>query len=227
MKLSILKIGLLLAVVLVLVSVSGGMMARAQTEVDKGPAGSSSGAASDQSSELTVAAVDTSVDMGGSVNGTIMQFKRFAGTGFYPRNSTYSYAESGSGGCIYNTANPFGIYTAPVHVPEGSLIDIVRFFWYDTVASNSTVWLSQYDDHGALVDIGSVSSNGAAGFGDDAFYPDYPPGDPTGYVVDNYTYTLLLNWRPVVSGSTMQLCGVRIRYESPYPFWVPGLNREP
>jgi hypothetical protein len=238
MKLSMLKIVLLLAVVVVLVSVSGGIFVQAQTEVDKGPAGSSSGAPAGASSDVTApvadsgssaldaaaaaepSATDSTLDQGGGLNAVrIMVFKRFEGTAFYPRNSIYTYAESGSGGCIYNVANPSGIYTANVHLPQSALVDIVRFFWYDTNASNSTLWLTQYDDHGSFNDLGNVSSSGASGYGDDMFNPNY--------TVDNYTHSLLLNWRPIVSGSTMQLCAVRLRYWVNGPFWIPVIMKQP
>jgi hypothetical protein len=137
-----------------------------------------------------------------------MNFMYFSGSAFKPRNSTYTYSESGSGGCLINTANPGGIYTVDLQLPAGAIIDIVRFFYYDADASNSFLFLTQYDSHGALTDIGYISSAGTAGFGDDAFYP-------ADYVVDTYNYSLLLNYRPNVSGSVMQLCGARIRYWTP------------
>jgi hypothetical protein len=216
MKLSMIKIVLLLAVVVVLVSVSGGIFAQAQTGIDNGPAGSS---AQDPNAAVAPAVVDANQDLAVPQAGLISLYKRFAGTAFYPRNSTYTYAENGTGGCIYNVANPFGIYVMPLNLPESSKVNVVRLYWYDTNASNSTLWLSRYDDHGGLVDIGSVSTSGNTGFGDNYFAP--------AYTVDNYTYSYLLNWRPIVSGSTMQLCGVRVMYLVQGPFWIPAVMKQP
>ncbi len=240
-------VGVIILVVLAVYGVQRGL-AQTPGEVDKGlvdpntsgttdQTGVSSGQQADQpvqydssaldpfaqvtvSEEPTASQVDITAAKPDAVPpGWKMNFMYFSGSAFKPRNSTYTYAESGSGGCLYNTANPFGIYTVDLQLPAGAIIDIVRLFYYDTDASNSYLWLSQYDSYGSLTDIGSVGSAGNAGYGTDAFYP-------ADYVVDTYTYSLLLNYRPIVSGSTMMLCGARIRYWTPAPaICLPLVNK--
>lgn len=152
-----------------------------------------------------------------------MNFKFIDGNAFHPRSSAMNMETSGSGGCTYASASAIDITVADVQLPDGAVVDIVRFFWYDTSASDSYLYLTDYDGltgDFSLNDIGYVTSSGTGGFDDAAFYP-------ADYVVDTYGYPLLLNWRPNVTGSTMQLCGVRIRYWTPPVFgtFMPLIQR--
>jgi hypothetical protein len=238
MNKSVVRLILLSVFMLILIGVSGSIYVNAQSGVDQGPVGQSSGTTSDQTDatsgvqaggavDNSCSALDpnTSVAVVGAVTPNnaditaahpevvppswVMNFIRYDGAAFRPRNSTYTYAESGSGGCIYATANPSGIWNVDLQLPSDAIVDIVRMFWYDTSASDSYIWLTEYDDHGAFTDIGSITSSGTAGYGDSAFYP-------SDYVIDTYNHSLLLNWRPIQQGATMMLCGVRVRY------WTPG-----
>ena len=248
MKRSAIRLIVLCGLIIVLIAVSGGIYVNAQTGVDQGPVGENSGTTDDQpvatSGNQTVAALEnncSALDPNAASGeagalptndvditaprpdaippGWAMNFIRFDGAAFKPRNSTYTYAESGSGGCIYATANPTGVWNVDLQLPSDAIVDIVRLFWYDTSASASYLWLSQYNDQGSLVDIGYVPSAGNTGYGNDAFFP-------AEYVVDNYTYSLLLNWRPYVADSTMMICGVRVRYWTPAPaICLPMINK--
>lgn len=95
-------------------------------------------------------------------------------------------------------------------LPQGAVVETLRMYYNDTSASNSSAWFTVYDLYGSIVEEWSVSTTGSTGNG----FNDSATIDHT---VDYSTYSYLLNWRPVVTGSTMQLCGFRIFYTPP-PF---------
>jgi hypothetical protein len=228
MKVSISKIILLSAILIVLVSVSGSLFANAQTEVDKDPAGQSSAASgssavSSQTAPSSSSALDANAPVAaqpvanandtdfvaprpaGVLPTASMWFKYVAGSAFYPRNSTYTFAESGSSGCIYQTGGASnGVFVADVQFPEGAVIDILRLFYYDTSSNNSGAWITQYDGAGGMLDIAYAPSTGESGYGNSAKY--------LVRVVANYNHPLVLNWRSNQPGPTIMLCGMRIRY---------------
>ncbi len=139
---------------------------------------------------------------------------RIIGSALRPRENDVSYTITGSGGCSYvTTGDAFTVWNAPVNLPQGSVINTVRMYYSDTSASNSSAWFTIYDLYGNIVDEWSVTSTGdlGNGFNDSALIE---------HTIDYSTYSYLINWRPVVSGSSMALCGFRIFYEPP-PF---GLN---
>lgn len=147
---------------------------------------------------------------------------RVAGPTLKPRTNDVSYAVNGSGGCTYVTAgSTFSTWNVQPMLPQGAVVDTLRMYYHDTSASNSVAWFTVYDLYGAIVNEWSVSSSGNFGnsFNDSA---------PINHVVDYSLYSYALNWRPVVTGSTMQLCGFRIFYTAP-PFglaFLPYASRE-
>ncbi len=139
---------------------------------------------------------------------------RIAGSVLRPRTSSANFAPSGSGGCIYAVDDGFSIFNTPIWLPQGTRVDTLRMYYNDTSASNSTAWFSVYDLYGVLVDEWSVQSTGnfGNGFNDSALI---------NHVVDYALYSYAINWRPVVTGTSMQLCGFRIFHAPPSPtiFW--------
>jgi len=139
---------------------------------------------------------------------------RIAGSALKPRENDVSYSTSGSGGCTYvSSGDAFTVWNTPIDLPQGSTIDTLRMYFYDTSTSNTSAWFTIYDLYGNIVQEWSVSSNTGGGY-------SFNDSAQINHTIDYSTYSYLINWRPVVSGSTLQLCGFRIFYEPP-PF---GLN---
>jgi hypothetical protein len=236
MRNSALRIIILSAILVVLVSVSGGFFVKAQTEIDKDPAGQGSGSSSSQptaSSSVpaspegapsTTSALDPNAVGSGAVvsandpdalaprpdglaPNAVMKFLFVAGSAFHPRNSTYTYAESADGGCIYQTGGEsiISIFVNDLQLPDGATVDILRLFYYDTSAADSMAWITQYDGADGFVDIAHIASSGTAGYGNTAI-------NTFTYTVNDYDYPIVLNWRPYQLGVSSKLCGVRIRY---------------
>jgi hypothetical protein len=140
--------------------------------------------------------------------------QRIAGSALRPRRSGVDFNPSGSGGCIYASNSAGDIFNTPIWLPQGTTVDTLRMYYYDTSASNSTAWFTVYDLYGSIVDEWAVSSSGDFG-------NSFSDSSPIDHVVDYSIYSYLLNWRPNVAGTTMQLCGFRIFHSPPSPtiFW--------
>jgi hypothetical protein len=144
------------------------------------------------------------------------QYFRVLGTDFQPRTSTSTTAYA-SNGCIYQTAGSDNRYIAHVDLPEGAILKYARFYFNDTSATDMTLWLTKYAPGSSSVDITSVTSSGAAGFGT-TLSPEIGgtgPSDPPAETVSNasYSYTLIVG--PTASSSAQQFCGARIAYYWP------------
>lgn len=135
---------------------------------------------------------------------------RITGTALRPRDSVVNFDVNSSGGCIYAKDNAFDIFNTPIWLPQGATVNSVRMYYNDTAAGNSSAWFTIYNLYGEIVDEWSVSSTGSGGNG-------FTTSETIEHTVNYNLYSYLLNWRPVVSGTTMQLCGFRIYYEPP-PF---------
>ncbi|HOD06377.1 MAG TPA: hypothetical protein PKH92_15125 [Anaerolineaceae bacterium] len=141
------------------------------------------------------------------------------GTALRPRESGAPWADDGSGGCIYSTTSAGVVFNVDVQLPEGAGIDYLRIFYNDTSASDSIAWVTSYNGAGGYDDLVNVSSTGSSGFGTSL-------SDFTRVIVHNANVPLVLNWRPNVAGSTMQLCGLRIAYHMPdYYTYLPSILR--
>lgn len=135
---------------------------------------------------------------------------RVTGAALKPRENDVSYTVNSSGSCTYVTAgDAFTVWNFAPPLPQGAEVDTLRMYYYDTSGSNTTAWFTIYDLYGGIVDEWSVSSSTNAGnsFNDSA---------QINHTIDYSVYSYLINWRPVVSGSSMQLCGFRIFYTSPF-----------
>ncbi|MGD9902898.1 MAG: hypothetical protein AB7U83_05475 [Vicinamibacterales bacterium] len=139
---------------------------------------------------------------------------RIVGSALKPRENDVSYSVSSGGSCAYVTAGDAStVWNAVPQLPDGAVVDTLRMYYSDTSASNSTGWFTIYDLYGTIVQEFPVSSSGSAGnsFNDSA---------AIGHTVDYSVYSYVLNWRPVVVGSAMQLCGFRVFYTT--PLLLPG-----
>jgi hypothetical protein len=133
---------------------------------------------------------------------------RIPGTALKPRNSNATYVPTGGGGCFYSTASSYTSFNIGVFLPQGSWVDTVRMYYYDTSATDSSAWFTVYDLYGNIVQEWAVNSSGSSGngFNDTALIS---------HTVDYSLYSYAINWRPYVLGAGMQNCGFRIFYESP------------
>ena len=129
-----------------------------------------------------------------------------AGSVFRPRDSATGWDYAGAG-CI-SARGGSDNFTLHLEVPHGARIDYLRIFFYDTNASNSTTWITDYDAQGTTTDLISVSSTGTAGYG--TALSSY-----LGHVVDTANHAYVLIWHPGAQGTTMRLCGLRVAYRLP------------
>ncbi len=137
---------------------------------------------------------------------------RIAGSTPKPRNTGPNYQASGSGGCAYVTAiDANTVWNSPLALPQGATVNILRMYYNDTSATDSTAWFTIYDLYGSIVQEFSVSTSGSSGNG----FTDSALID---HQIDYGSYSYVFNWRPNVIGSTMQLCGFRIFYFDPNIF---------
>jgi hypothetical protein len=96
-----------------------------------------------------------------------------------------------------------------LQLPDGVRIDYLRLFFNDiNTTYDGTASIRKYDGAGGTIEITSVSSAGSAGFG--TTLSAY-----VGHVVNNADGGYVLNWLAGTTGSSMQLCGLRIAYRLP------------
>jgi hypothetical protein len=113
------------------------------------------------------------------------------------------------GACIAAMDTGAQFFTLNLNLPQGSRIDYLRLYYYDTdAANNSEANIRKYDAAGNYTEITSVSSSGSGGYGSAL-------SGFANHVVDNGSGAYVLNWQPIVTGSTMQLCGLRVAYRLP------------
>jgi hypothetical protein len=120
-----------------------------------------------------------------------------------------------SGGCVYHSAGSatHTFMNLGVILPSGSRIHSLRFYYYDTSASASTLRLRQMNDGDDWTDVATVDSVGTAGLG-------YVTVSGLDYPVDYLNYSYVLQYQGNVIGSTMRFCGARIGYTPPSVFGV-------
>lgn len=147
---------------------------------------------------------------------------RVTGSTLKPRENNVSYSVDSNGSCTYVTAGSnFTVWNLPVQLPNGAEVDTLRMYYYDASGSNTTAWFTIYDLYGAIVNEWSVSSNVSSGY-------SFNDSSQINHTVDYSIYSYVVNWRPLVTGSTIQLCGFRIFYTPP-PYglgFVPAVFSE-
>ncbi len=131
------------------------------------------------------------------------QYKFVAGTTLKPRDSATTWDYHGAG-CV-SAIGGNDIFNIHLDLPEGSRIDYLRIFYYDTSSSDSMAWITTYDGAGGWSDLTDVSSGGTGGYGTSL-------SSYVGDTVSNLNNAYVLNWRSNQTGSSMALCGLRVAY---------------
>jgi hypothetical protein len=129
------------------------------------------------------------------------------GSALHPRDDDTTW-EYGGSGCVYSSAGG-EMFTMHLNLPEGSRIDYLRIYYYDSSSSNdSRAWISAYDAEGGHTDLASADSAGTSGYGNrlSAY---------VGHIVSNRDNAYALNWDPKENSASMKLCGLRVAYRVP------------
>jgi hypothetical protein len=135
------------------------------------------------------------------------------GVALRPRDSATTF-DYGSGGNIYATANPSGVWNTPLSLPQGAVVSSFRMYYNDTNAGfDCDGWFSAYNlTTQTLALEWGVTSTGSAGQG-------FADSVTLNHTVDNTNYAYVFNWRPNVANSTMRLAGFQLFYS------IQPLNR--
>ena len=155
---------------------------------------------------LSSAVIQSAAAQTGEVVWSSFRYSFAIGSTMQPRDSDSGWSYDGPG-CV-SLVNGSDLFTLHVDLPEGSRVDFLRLFYYDTSASNSKAFLTTYDGAGGFEDLTSVDSAGDAGYG--TTLSPY-----LGHVVDNSDQGYELIWVANTTGSSMRLCGMRIAYRLP------------
>jgi hypothetical protein len=130
-----------------------------------------------------------------------------AGSALHPVDSDTTWNYDGYG-CVSASTGASNLFNVHLDLPQGSRIDYLRIFYYDTSSNDSRAWITTYDGEGGFSDLTDVDSSGNSGYG--TALSDY-----VGHVVDTTNDSYVLNWRANQTGSTMRLCGLRVAYRLP------------
>jgi hypothetical protein len=112
------------------------------------------------------------------------------------------------GACASVIDTAYEFLTLNLDLPDGARIDYLRMYYYDTAAGDSVANIRKYNGAGATTEIAVVHSASNIGYG--TILSAY-----VGLVVDNSGGGYVLNWEPMVTGTTMRLCGLRVAYRLP------------
>jgi hypothetical protein len=111
-------------------------------------------------------------------------------------------------GCVHVSAGATYLLNAPLEIPHGSQIVLLRLYYDDTSASNINSWITRYNEYGTgFEDLVSVSS-----LGDGGHSSNYGNLD---HIVDTYNWRYVLNVRLNDPNSGLQVCGMRVMYYAP------------
>jgi hypothetical protein len=134
---------------------------------------------------------------------------RVTGSVLKPRAHNVTYTTNGNGNCTYVTAGETNtVWNTPVQLPNGAVVNTLRMYYYDTSASSTTAWFTVYDLYGNIEQEWQIVSVGNLG-------NSFTDSAQIDHTIDYSIYSYVLNWRPLVTGSTMQLCGFRVFYQPP------------
>ena len=107
------------------------------------------GASGGSEAAAPVDSLDSPVESGRGFSNTV-HYKYVAGATLSPRDSSSGWDYSGVG-CV-SRASGSELFNIHLGLPEGSRIDYLRIYYYDTSASNSTAWITNYDGAGNYTD---------------------------------------------------------------------------
>lgn len=143
-----------------------------------------------------------------------IQYLHLSGSSFIQMYSDVEYTYY-SGGCVYHSAGSAAhtFMNLGLILPAGARINSMRFYYYDTSATDSTLRLRQMNDGDEWVDVTTLNSTGTGGL-------SYRSISGLDYLVDYTNYSYVLQYQGNVIGNTMRFCGVRIGYTPPGVFGV-------
>lgn len=147
-------------------------------------------------------------------------YLRVTGSALKPRDNDVVWQSDSWGGCGYaSSGDASTVWNTPLYLPQGATVTMLRMYVDDTSADNCWGWFTVYDLYGEIVAEWGVQSSGTPG---EAYFDvDIPD-----YVIDYGIHSYLLNWRPLDTGSDMQLCGFRVFYTPPPgSLFLPGVMR--
>ena len=124
-------------------------------------------------------------------------------------------------GCIHASAGAGAGLNAPLDIPPGSQIVLMRLYYDDANASAMGSWITRYNEYGTgYEDLVSVTSLGEAGHGSNFGNLDH--------VTDTYNWRYVLNVRLNTASPTLQVCGIRVMYYAPiiYGTFLPEIQRD-
>jgi hypothetical protein len=123
-------------------------------------------------------------------------------------------------GCVHATAGANYLLNAPLDIPPGSHIVLMRLYYDDTNVGAIDSWITRYDEAGTdHQDLVSVSSIGSAGHGSN--YGDLDN------IMDTYSWRYVINVRLNTASPTLQVCGIRVMYYAPTIFgnFLPEISK--
>jgi hypothetical protein len=123
-------------------------------------------------------------------------------------------------GCVYATAGATYLLNAPLEIPHGSQIVLMRLYYDDTSATNNIIgWITRYNAYGTgFQDLVAVTSLGYSGHGTN--YGDLD------HIVDTYDWSYVLNVALGTASSGLQICGIRVMYYPPTGLtYLPNAQR--
>lgn len=111
-------------------------------------------------------------------------------------------------GCIYATAGAGNLLNAPLELPDGARVVLVRLYYDDASTSSIDAWLTRYDELGTTYeDLIHIASTGSSGHGSSYGELDH--------VVNTYSWSYVLNVRLNAADTNLQVCGLRVMYYAP------------
>ena len=107
------------------------------------------------------------------------------GTIFTPTDNATILVNDGFG-CIHASAGAGSVLNAPLDIPPGSQIVLMRLYYDDANAGNMRSWITRYNEYGTdYEDLVTVQSSGEAGHGSNFGNLDH--------VTDTYNWRYVLN----------------------------------
>jgi hypothetical protein len=225
MKVSISKIIIVLTVIVILVSISGGVFVKTQEQNEAGnetnrPVSELPAKVPGQAFQAAGSPVGGAGDGGPSAATVSWKWFTTAGAVFIPWSNTMTWSYGGAG-CLQPSAA--GFWRASVNIPDGSILEELYFGYYNSAGSQaSTANLYAYGYTGTSTQIATVNSS--------------PGSTATGYSysgvlisnvkVDNLSNAYTFTW----SGSTtQQLCYIQVGYIPYNAFGValPTILKQP
>jgi hypothetical protein len=133
-------------------------------------------------------------------------YKRVAGWNFMPLASTTTFVGLNPG-CMARIDNTgLGTFVYDLQLPNGANLDYLSLYYFDQSPQKITVSILAFDGTGGSTTVDTLESAGSGGYGATG-------SDVFSHIVDNYSESLLIQAEIPQSGSTLQLCGVRVRYQ--------------